>query len=169
MEQCYLVYFDPRKISKNIEHMFVSVCHWARHFSAKIRAFFFLRMHTWVCTVFKWNYEQHLYTHTLIPIINRFGSTNEPPRFIWYLVPKVLNMHCGAVLSSVFWPKENLQKYWAHVCFSVSLGKTFFCKYQSIFFFVKKLLSNGLCLYNIYNGIISPSLNPAKFFQFNFR
>ena len=35
-------------------------------------------MHTWVCTVFKWNYEQHLYTHTLIPIINRFASTNEP-------------------------------------------------------------------------------------------
>ena len=28
-------------------------------------------MHTWVCTVFKWNYEQHLYTHTLIPIINQ--------------------------------------------------------------------------------------------------
>ena len=28
--------------------------------------------------VFKWNYEQHLYTHTLIPIINRFASTNEP-------------------------------------------------------------------------------------------
>ena len=35
-------------------------------------------MHTWVCTVFKWNYEQHLNTHTLIPIINRFASTNEP-------------------------------------------------------------------------------------------
>ena len=35
-------------------------------------------MHTWVCTVFTWNYEQHLYTHTLIPIINRFASTNEP-------------------------------------------------------------------------------------------
>ena len=35
-------------------------------------------MHTWVCTVFKWNYEQHLYTHTLIPIINRFASTNKP-------------------------------------------------------------------------------------------
>ena len=35
-------------------------------------------MHTRVCTVFKWNYEQHLYTHTLIPIINRFASTNEP-------------------------------------------------------------------------------------------
>ena len=26
----------------------------------------------------EWNYEQHLYTHTLIPIINRFASTNEP-------------------------------------------------------------------------------------------
>ena len=35
-------------------------------------------MHTWVCTVFKWNYGQHLYTHTLIPIINGFASTNEP-------------------------------------------------------------------------------------------
>ena len=35
-------------------------------------------MHTWVCTVYKWNYEQHLYTHTLIPIINRYASTNEP-------------------------------------------------------------------------------------------
>ena len=35
-------------------------------------------MHTWVCTVFKWNYEQHLYTHMLKPIINRFASTNEP-------------------------------------------------------------------------------------------
>ena len=33
--------------------------------------------HTWVCTVFKCDYEQHLYTHTLIPIINRFASTNE--------------------------------------------------------------------------------------------
>ena len=39
-------------------------------------------MHTWVCTVFKWNYEQHLYTHTLIPIINRFASTNEPLSFL---------------------------------------------------------------------------------------
>ena len=39
-------------------------------------------MHTWVCTVFKWNYEQHLYTNTLIPIINRFASTNEPLR-LW--------------------------------------------------------------------------------------
>ena len=28
--------------------------------------------------MFKWNYEKHLYTHTLIPIINRFASTNEP-------------------------------------------------------------------------------------------
>ena len=28
--------------------------------------------------MFKWNYEQHLYTHTLIPIIYRFASTNEP-------------------------------------------------------------------------------------------
>ena len=28
--------------------------------------------------MFKWNYEQLLYTHTLIPIINRFVSTNEP-------------------------------------------------------------------------------------------
>ena len=35
-------------------------------------------MHTRVCTVFKWNYEQHLSAHTLIPIINRFASTNEP-------------------------------------------------------------------------------------------
>ena len=35
-------------------------------------------MHTWVCTVFKWNYEQHLFTHTLIPIMNGFASTNEP-------------------------------------------------------------------------------------------
>ena len=40
-------------------------------------------MHTWVCTVFKWNYEQHLYTHTLIPIINRFASTNEPLMKMW--------------------------------------------------------------------------------------
>ena len=28
--------------------------------------------------MFKWYYEQHLYTHTLIPIINGFASTNEP-------------------------------------------------------------------------------------------
>ena len=35
-------------------------------------------MHTWVCTLLKWNYEQHLYTHTLISIINRFASTNAP-------------------------------------------------------------------------------------------
>ena len=41
-------------------------------------------MHTWVCTVFKWNYEQHLYTHTLIPIINRFASTNEPLKVASY-------------------------------------------------------------------------------------
>ena len=38
-------------------------------------------MHTSVCTVFKWNYEQHLYTHTLIPIIIRSASTNEPLNF----------------------------------------------------------------------------------------
>ena len=43
-------------------------------------------MHTWVCTVFKWNYEQHLYTHTLIPIINRFVSTNEPLNIRGYSV-----------------------------------------------------------------------------------
>ena len=41
-------------------------------------------MHTWVCTVFKWNYEQYLYTHTLIPIINRFASTNEPLNIYLY-------------------------------------------------------------------------------------
>ena len=35
-------------------------------------------MHTWVCTVVKWNYEQHLCTHTLIPIMTIFASTNEP-------------------------------------------------------------------------------------------
>ena len=41
-------------------------------------------MHTWVCTLFKWNFEQHIYTHTLIPIINRFASTNEPLSFnLW--------------------------------------------------------------------------------------
>ena len=33
--------------------------------------------------MFKWNYEQHLYTHTLIPIINRFASTNEPLSTKW--------------------------------------------------------------------------------------
>ena len=35
-------------------------------------------MHTEVCTVFKLNYEQHLHTHTLIPMVNRFASTNVP-------------------------------------------------------------------------------------------
>ena len=38
-------------------------------------------MHTWVCTVFKWKYEQHLYTHTLILIIKWYASTNKPIRF----------------------------------------------------------------------------------------
>ena len=33
--------------------------------------------------MFKWNYEQHLYTHTLIPIINRFASTNEPLKLVF--------------------------------------------------------------------------------------
>ena len=32
-----------------------------------------------------------------------------------------------------------------------------------------KELKNVCLQQNIYNGIISPSLNPAKFFQFNFR
>ena len=31
-------------------------------------------MLTWVCDLFKWNYEQHLYSHTFIPIVNRFAS-----------------------------------------------------------------------------------------------
>ena len=35
-------------------------------------------LHTLVCTVCKWNYEQHLHTHTLIPMVNIFASTNVP-------------------------------------------------------------------------------------------
>ena len=35
-------------------------------------------MHTLVCMVFKWNYEQHLYSHTLIPTDIRFAPTNVP-------------------------------------------------------------------------------------------
>ena len=35
-------------------------------------------MHILVCEVFKWNYEQHLYTHTFIPMVNRFSSLNVP-------------------------------------------------------------------------------------------
>ena len=47
-------------------------------------------MHTWVCTVFNWNYEQHLYTHTLIPIFNRFASTNEPLNKVFLREKKTL-------------------------------------------------------------------------------
>ena len=40
-------------------------------------------MHNLVCEVFKSNYEQHLYTHTFIPMVNRFASTNVPLRHIY--------------------------------------------------------------------------------------
>ena len=63
-------------------------------------------MHTWVCTVFKWNYEQHLYTHTLIPIINRFASTNEPLRWyihlsrsVWFVFHSVIVLLCRLSVS----------------------------------------------------------------------
>ena len=35
-------------------------------------------MHTLVCEVFEWNHEQHLYTYTFIPIVNRFASLIVP-------------------------------------------------------------------------------------------
>ena len=35
-------------------------------------------MHTLVCDLFKWNYEQHLYTHTFIPMVNIFASLDVP-------------------------------------------------------------------------------------------
>ena len=35
-------------------------------------------MHTLVCRVFKWNYEQHLYCHTLISTDIKFARTNVP-------------------------------------------------------------------------------------------
>ena len=31
-----------------------------------------------VCEVFKWNYEQHLYGHTVMSMVYSFASTNEP-------------------------------------------------------------------------------------------
>ena len=71
-------------------------------------------MHTWVCTVFKWNYEQHLYTHTLIPIINRFASTNEP----------LSNVERSQRLDG--WPADTLQKveiYTLLLTFSLLLEK----------------------------------------------
>ena len=43
-------------------------------------------MHTLVCEVFKLNYEQHLYTHTLIPMANRFASLGVPLIEIFTLV-----------------------------------------------------------------------------------
>ena len=39
-------------------------------------------MHTLVCRVFKWNYEQHIYGHTFIPTDIRFAPTNVP-LIIW--------------------------------------------------------------------------------------
>ena len=33
-------------------------------------------MHTLVCRVFKWNYEQHLYGHTFLPTDIRFAPAN---------------------------------------------------------------------------------------------
>ena len=39
-------------------------------------------MHTLVFEVFKWNYEQHLYTHISIPMVNRFASLNVPLNYI---------------------------------------------------------------------------------------
>ena len=35
-------------------------------------------MHTLVCEVFKWNYEQHLYTHNFIPVVKKFASLIVP-------------------------------------------------------------------------------------------
>ena len=35
-------------------------------------------MHNLVCEVFKWNYKQHLFTHTFIPMVNRFASLYVP-------------------------------------------------------------------------------------------
>ena len=44
-------------------------------------------IYTLICEVFKWNYEQHLYTHTFIAMVNRFASLNVPliiiPCLIW--------------------------------------------------------------------------------------
>ena len=34
--------------------------------------------HSLVYEVFKWSYEQHLYTHTSIPMVNRFASLDAP-------------------------------------------------------------------------------------------
>ena len=47
--------------------------------------------------VFKWKYEQHLYTHTLIPIINRFAGTNEPLNTILFSTSHITWQHEGCI------------------------------------------------------------------------
>ena len=52
--------------------------------------------------MFKWNYEQHLYTHTLIPIINRFASTNEPLNYVTLSDQDVLSKFYSLASLSLF-------------------------------------------------------------------
>ena len=59
-------------------------------------------MHTWVCTVFKWNYEQHLYTHTLIPIINRLASTNEPLNIVKHRKQELIEIRDNSSFMNEF-------------------------------------------------------------------
>ena len=39
-------------------------------------------MHTLVCKVFKWNYEQHLYGNTSLPAYIRFARANAPLKWL---------------------------------------------------------------------------------------
>ena len=96
-------------------------------------------MHTWVCTVFKWNYEQHLYTHTLIPTINRFVSTNEP-----------LSVFVFWIYWSKFFCIVQILLYWSkffcilHFCHTCSLYRV-----ELVVQFPTKGSTQVLCLFPI--------------------
>ena len=87
-------------------------------------------MHTWVCTVFKWNYEQHLYTHTLIPIINRFASTNEP------LSTQLSHNKYKA-------KKKNMCVY-CHMLKKIRVGRSEINFFFSLFFFITEFMLDDI-------------------------
>ena len=99
-------------------------------------------MHTWVCTVFKWNYEQHLYTHTLIPIINRFASTNEPLSFA--MIKSLVSLKFGSDKKSRV--KSDSHKwivtclYWFNLSANINLSYTIQCDWY-YFYLCAKILS----------------------------
>ena len=46
-------------------------------------------MHTLVCEILKWNYEQNLYTHTFITMVNSFARLDVPltrPFVLWKML-----------------------------------------------------------------------------------